>query len=151
MPFSVVDVGVWGRFFAYTLWGFLKFLITKFRELCDISVLVEDLHITYEAGPKLNEAKLKGRASLALGNIQYIHTVSSRALVWEFRGAAATSAPPAPTQTPQGLSSQDQPALTRTTTSSPAALLIYTTCMTWPCRLRSQGTCSRASSALAMR
>ena len=45
---------------------FSKFLITKFRQLCDISVLIEDLHITYEAGPKLNEAKLQGSASSAL-------------------------------------------------------------------------------------
>ena len=38
---------------------------------CDISVLIDDLQVTYEAGPKLNEAKLQGSASLALGNIQY--------------------------------------------------------------------------------
>ena len=43
-----------------------KFLITKFRQLCDISVLIEDLHVTYDAGPKLNEVKLQGSASSAL-------------------------------------------------------------------------------------
>ena len=30
------------------------------------SVLIEDLQVTYEAGPKLNEAKLQGSASSAL-------------------------------------------------------------------------------------
>ena len=39
----------------------------------DISGWIEVFTFTYEAGPKQNEVKRQGSASLALGNIQYIY------------------------------------------------------------------------------
>ena len=88
----------------------------------NISVLIEDLHITYEAGPKLNEAKLQGSASSALGNIQYTY-------VRLFTASPYTNT-------------------TRTQQPGPAALLVYCSYDMILSALFS-GRVSRASSALA--
>ena len=77
IPFIFIYIYI---FLIYFIYIYFKYMSTCQNSLAqsldkrgDISVLIEDLHITYEAGPKLNEAKLQGSASSALGNIQYTY------------------------------------------------------------------------------